>query len=777
MALHIKPVYLTIIVAVSAAFVSTAVFLGTYCGGKCSCSDGTMLCSGRSIARVPQNVTHVQLIEANFEQLKRIFEADVDNWSRVTHLTVHSLNSSYLPGRTFQSLNSLVYLKIHCETLNRTDASLFYGLDLLKTLDLSSNSALDSSYISRAFLGEQDSYTVLKRLETLNLSYIGQDILGTQNMDEHFYTNISRERNIRYLDISGINIQMFETGQFHNLCQQGLEHLVLRDTKVAEWCNCYTAGLTCPNLHTLNLDGLRIASGLRTLLGKAQAISPPSVQSTCGQTEFYYSIRTLRVERIFESEKDFKIYLGFPYTDIIIKLEECIFELEHIHLSGNAFKFINITNVELDHMTRMSVKTIDISHNGLSYIAPGFLGLSSRLLCLNFSNNELYKMQRGYPNDFASLFHALAYLQELRLADNGLVDLPQEMFSKNTNLAIIDLSMNKLNRVSFEISSIIKLHILNLSNNNILRLDSSTYNHLKGQEDLSLILNDNPFICDCNIITSHLSDLVSLEIEPKANKIHFNCSYDGVVYSIGSRNIVDQLKENCLLQTTNRILMMTLPTGIIFIVSVITTLVLLRNRKLKRDGLQKIINKIRLNELPFDHLVFLCFASDDHEVVENHVYVQMDAAFREIIGVDREFVCKGDSSFRPGFHIINETARCVEKCAVVVAAVSNTFCQRHWCEKEMMHGYNIGKPIVLIMLENIERKLMPEVVARSFNTFVHAALVTENNETKAVPSWPNMCKSIIELAGKENHVGDDNTAFHVLKGHEDVCAANHVQNI
>ena len=516
-ALHTKPVYLTIIVTVSAVFVSTAVFLGTDCGGKCSCSDVTMMCTGRSITRVPQNVTHVQLIETNFEQLKGIFEADVDNWSRVTHLTVHSLNSSYLPGRTFQSLNSLVYLKIHCETLNRTDASTFYGLDVLTTLDISSNSALDSSYISRAFIGEQHSYTVLKRLEILNLSHIGQDILETQNMDKHFYTSISNERNIRYLDISGINIQMFATGQFHKLCQQGLEHLVLSDSKVSEWCNCYYSGLTCTNLHTLNLDGLRIASGLRTLLGKASAISPPSVKLTCEQATFYYSIRTLRLERIFESEKDFKIFLGFPYTHIIIKLDNCTFHVEHIHLSGNAFKFINITKVELNHVTRMSVRTIDLSHNSMSYIAPGFLGLSSRLICLNFSNNELYKMQRGYPNDFASLFHALSYLQELRLADNGLVDLPQEMFSNNTNLAIIDLSMNKLNSVSFEISSLIKLHILNLSNNNILRLDTSTYNHLKGQEYFSLILNDNPFICDCDIITTHLFDLVSLEINPNAN--------------------------------------------------------------------------------------------------------------------------------------------------------------------------------------------------------------------------------------------------------------------
>ena len=758
----------TILVSVFVIIVFDNVLSGADCGGKCTCDDVTMTCTGTSIPRVPEHVTRVQLVETDFERVRKIFEGDPENWPRVTHLAIHSLNSTALSGGVFQLLKSLVYLKVHCEMLNKLDETTFYGLNSLTILDLSLNYKLSSSEVKNAFQGAtgQQGQEILPSLTALNLSYLGQNIFPAQDMDLDFYNTISRDKTIRYLDISGISFKYFETRHFYSLCNRGLEHLILKAAKLSHLGN-WVSGFSC-KLQTLDFEGMSINSGLILLLKGDQVLS----SLDCKTWVFYFSIRTIRLDRIFRKEvvQHFNTYLNFS-----LPLAACQFHTEHLYLSRNYLP-ISFTYMSLHNITKQTLKTMDLSYNRLNYISPLVSEQLQYLICLNVSNNVLFEMQRDKPDEFVNMFAPMLNIEEIRMADNGLKDLPGTMFSKNTNLSTCDLSNNKLKTIRFDISNLFKLKLLNLSNNYIMEIESSTFNVIKGIDHLNLLLNNNPVNCECDRITTDLLDWVLSEHDKHTTTVQLNCHNEGDMFNIAARNQAVQLKDKCLLKTTRRNLAVSLPTCILFIAIAVTLVIVQRRRQLRKDEVRRVINKIQKNDLPWEFLTFLCFASDDHEVVENHVYQHMDRAFREITGVDRDFVCKGDLSFRPGFHIMNETARCVEKCAVVVAAVSNTFCQRHWCEKEMMHGYNIGKPIVLIMLENIERKLMPEVVARSFNTFVHAALVTENNETRAVPSWPNMCKSIIELAGKENNVGDGNIAFQVLKGQEEV-AANHVQNI
>ncbi|XP_052782078.1 toll-like receptor 6 [Mya arenaria] len=233
----------------------------------------------------------------------------------------------------------------------------------------------------------------------------------------------------------------------------------------------------------------------------------------------------------------------------------------------------------------------------------------------------------------------------------------------------------------------------------------------------------------------------------KGGVASFYCDYNGKELNIALESSVNVIQRDCMMKVVHTVLAVIIPSCIAISSVLVITIIVFRRRRLKRRVLLDVIEKIRKGEFTNDFLTFLCFASDDTELVERDVYPHLNSTFKDIIGVDKESVCKGDLNFRPGFRILDETEKCLEKCSVLVAAVSKTFCQRHWCENELLQAVNSGKPIVPLMLEKVDKKLMPHVINQFFGTLVHASLINDGKETKLVPDWRVLCNAIIELAG------------------------------
>ena len=722
---------MNILYLITISFMLALVRSDVDCGENCVCSHSVMSCTGTLISTPPDNITEVRIADTDFEVMNTVFARDPVAWSRIIYLSLHSTSSEILPSGTFEGLDSLTFLKVYGEFLLFLQPGTFSGLDNLKTLDLSYNEFLDKDLIMIA-LGSRP--VDLPYLDSLNISFCGRKHFYRIPTNRSFFYAIADSRHIRSLDISGVSFDEIYISDFYTICDNGLEQLYMRDSIISDLDFDYAPDKTCKYLQTLDLSGCMVVSGMHNYF---QMI----FDMHCNDFIFFTALKTLLLEKM--SALDIKTR---DYTHL--NLSDCPFQFEHLSLSGNTFRLLNFSYT-LHSVTIASLNFLDISNNGLEYVSPRTLTHSTGLTCLNFSNNHLYKMQRDYIDDFTKLLNAQTNLKEVDLSGNLLVDLPFTFFWNNTELIRIDLSNNELESISFNVSQMKHLEVLNVTNNKILILDAWTVGVLRSLQNVVVYISNNPLKCECDTLATDFFDWLvdSTQLQKQImNNVH--CINDNTQYRLYTSNAVRDLRHMCDDQRLKHILVIVIPVITSLIVAAIVVFVLLRRRRLNKIAFDKIISKIRRNELPYEFLTFLCFASDDNELVDTNVYQSMNTTFREIIGVDRDFVCKGDLCFRPGFHIMNETARCIEKCAVVVAAVSNTFCQRHWCEKEMMHGYNIGKPIVLILLEKIDKALMPPIVARSFNTFVHAALITDNNEVRLEPSWTNLCKSIIELAGK-----------------------------
>lgn len=86
-------------------------------------------------------------------------------------------------------------------------------------------------------------------------------------------------------------------------------------------------------------------------------------------------------------------------------------------------------------------------------------------------------------------FHGAEGLTKLLLSNNGLTDLPEDLFSNMRNLTSLNLRMNKLHLSPNVFEHVTKLNILELGQNKIQALPHGLFKHLKALKQLNLWQN------------------------------------------------------------------------------------------------------------------------------------------------------------------------------------------------------------------------------------------------------------------------------------------------
>ena len=115
------------------------------------------------------------------------------------------------------------------------------------------------------------------------------------------------------------------------------------------------------------------------------------------------------------------------------------------------------------------------------------------------------------------------------------------------------------------------------------------------------------------------------------------------------------------------------------------------------------------------------------------------------VGTNKNLVYIGDECFRPGQRIFAEIIRCLEKTAVVVAAVSRNFCNSYYCKQEVEEARILDKPVILVFIEDVKENEMSDVMKEIFRNFTRVKIVRRDGAYQSQPDWPNVCRSIIDL--------------------------------
>lgn len=226
-------------------------------------------------------------------------------------------------------------------------------------------------------------------------------------------------------------------------------------------------------------------------------------------------------------------------------------ELREMYLQNNT---INVLAPGLfNDLSRLLV--LDLSENQLTeewVNAATFTGLA-RLVFLSLSNNNITKLD-------AMIFRDLQRLRSLRLDNNGVQYLPENVFSSLVDMRTLVLSSNKLTRIDqFTFDGLPSLNQLSLDNNQIQYIDpealrNSTdleYLHLNGNKlyDIPAVLNNVPNLKTLDLGYNQITDIFNTSFPSMSQLIGLKLLKNQI--SNVSKGVFDRLPELHLINLAN----------------------------------------------------------------------------------------------------------------------------------------------------------------------------------------------------------------------------------
>uniref|UniRef100_A0A4W5QC49 Trophoblast glycoprotein n=1 Tax=Hucho hucho TaxID=62062 RepID=A0A4W5QC49_9TELE len=227
-----------------------------------------------------------------------------------------------------------------------------------------------------------------------------------------------------------------------------------------------------------------------------------------------------------------------------------------------------------------NTKTLFITGNNISHLTAGSFPVPlDRAFYNRTAMDELFSLLRSGE---------ALQLTRLDLSNNDLVVLPEGMFSRLSNLTILNLQNNSLIFIRNGTLSVPPLRELDLRDNALRELPNTTLMDISLKPGLQVHLAGNPWLCDCNI-----EDLVAWlkSSEQVPDKQNMTCSDPEVLRQIPLLQIED-LELEC---TFSGEMKGVLETSYVFLgmvlalIGVVFLLVLYLNRK----GIKRWIYNIR----------------------------------------------------------------------------------------------------------------------------------------------------------------------------------------
>lgn len=635
----------------------------------------------------------------------------------MTQLSLYNLING-----VFDCLGNLAGFQFHSNLLLHIEKFAFQGLGNVTFLELSDCPDLNFDDLYDIFSVSQN----FPNLDHLILS--GSGTSGSPlNLNDAFIDVLST-RPLEYIDVSYTNLLI----SFYNsskMCTT-LKYLILTGSR-SHMTHMFPISKTC--------DSLRMLDQGKTIT-EFENMHCVNEHITCKMRQFFGAVEILfRNELITPSS-------NFVTSNCSLSLFPSS-SITDFHFSQNYLPNFDIL------LINDRIKLLNLSKDSIADINPkAFEGMGA-LNKLDLSYNELSKVT-DFENRFSKLFHTSSNLKFVHLNGNGLQYLPKATFVSNLNLEHLDLSNNSLTQVDFEISHLLDLKLLNLRLNNIESLDEKSRRSLdtlyasqiktNKTDTVRVQLHDNPLSCQCTSL-SFLEWLVNASMF--STTLHgYKCQQDGQHYLLYSGG-VNAAKEDCERARRKRlkiILLSTLlPSGALIIF--VTSLLLYKGykKRLRRRRFADGIRHLRENADRFP--VFLSYSSDDNDIVRRHMLQQMQDHLNQITGLDRELVCNADIHFYPAKTILSEIFHWIKQCEVLVAVMSENYCKSRYCRYEIEHAHLLGKPIILVFIENVPKKDMDLITREVFETFTRVQFVFEDGQPVLKPGWQPLCESIIEL--------------------------------
>ncbi|KAK3577638.1 hypothetical protein CHS0354_010146 [Potamilus streckersoni] len=488
-----------------------------------------------------------------------------------------------------------------------------------------------------------------------------------------------------------------------------------------------------------------------------------------------------------------------------------------IDMSNNKLVYVNLTILGTDKVQQL--QKLDLSGNGMEYIAPSSLRLLSLLKVLDMAENNLLSMQT--TEDFSNLFRSATELRVLSLRNNHLTALPKTCFSSNTKLQLLDLRHNDLNDFNIDLSNMWSLKYIDLRNNrlhnlslgmihtlenisrhqmtktkgnesnaadifSLYRLDkialAATYGYgqsidmtreLPKKEEhmywnLTIDLYGNPLQCDCESIYFIQwiisTNIIIVDMESLV------CKYGNDLYPL-NRETLDKVHFDCVsFPILIKIVVSSVTIGIVC-ASVFAFLALCIRRTSRRakhmEFFKRLIQKV---DAKLKFVVFLPFCSQDQDIVEKYIRPSLNNLLKQKLNInireESELVCCGDRNFIPGLPIITEIHRCIDESLVVVPVITPSFLKSRWCKSECTVAIQKARNVVVLMKEQTDTSDADKMIRNLIYKYTRASWAVRDGEFIIRPKWDILIQSIVDKAMETACNGNEKTEIRLNRREE-----------
>ena len=569
------------------------------CPFNCTCDDTQVRCTGL----IPDNVA-VSVREITLSEISKFYPGRFCHvtWPNVTKLTIYPelFNINILLGEhVFDCLSQLETFKFSSVSWWVFSDNAFIGLTGLLELDLSGCSYLGQPRISR-ILSHSMNFPNLTRL---NLAKTGDMILDQTFIDVLCY------RQLTQLDLSFNPVRFI----FHDascLCET-LTILVMQNTVPLVHYRVIRKPGVCSSLQVL--DG---RTGPGTNYGSFLGSKCIDSNDALLLWNFWLAVQ------IFYPHKYVTNRQGFPVRNCSLHLYPNTFITE-LHIMNN-----DLPNFDIK-LYNPIIDFIDLSYNNIETINPDALLHLPSLTKVDLSHNNLHMMTPD-TNTWLALFAHKHLLQTIDLSFNKLTDLPKDTFKSNVNLQELNLQGNRFQQITFSISHLLGLEILDFRNNSVQFLDGHSRQSLQALHDsrqvtnltfnssteLEVLFLDNPLSCSCSSL-DFLQWFVSSLVFSSSRHL-YSCQGIDRAFPM-THTAVEEAQEDCDRPKHKRgVILLTSALSIIAALLLVLVMINLYKRYKRKHLAQRYADRVRLlrdNNIGFKFPVFLSYCSDDREFV------------------------------------------------------------------------------------------------------------------------------------------------------------------
>ena len=595
------------------------------CTNACNFTDQRVECLDCLLKDVPPAAHHVVLLRFNQSRFVPKMFCGV-SWPNVAKLTILNTDDGAfgMDNFIFTCLPNIKTLKLGLRSLSNLSHSTFYGLDDLTTLDLTDCIRLEIPGLVTGL----SAVTNAPKLQNIVLSNVGSAYGGLQITQE--FIDILAYRRVSNIDFSSSTVGCANPHvHIDGLCES-LERVNLANTF---WSGpMFVHPSSCDSLREIDFSGYAFP-GSSNIVGNITI--PQGVvryDRNRGWISALSSVSKLHMNRLISTDH----YIVLDNVTFSIKANN---SLREIHSSGYSLPvFEAVLILEPNHL-----EYFDLSNNKIQRLSQNTFAYLEHLKIIDLSNN-LLSASRRYENTVSYVFRNNSKLEIIKMTQNGLTYLPPSVFNANKALKQIDLSSNKITQITFQISHLYNLDVLDLRGNEIDYLNDYSRQQIdilyrNKQERLNTTddkpftvdLRDNIFSCKC-----HSIDFIKWFIQSpvfKGSRDIYNCIADGKLIPM-DKGAIEAAQYDCdkpkrkLRRLLLIVLLPCVSTGILVTLAIITF------KRYKKHRLYRILREhidlIHEDQLQHKFPVFLSYASEDSEFVESNILRPLEVSFSAI---------------------------------------------------------------------------------------------------------------------------------------------------